>query len=250
MKTNQYGQITGFSLPDWCPAAYPPRSPLSGQYTRLEPLRRDHSKALFDACSREIDDSDWTWLREEKPATPAEMRRWVERKLADDTLVSWIVSPSDSPDPLGVVCYSHIDTPNGALELGPVIWSPPMRGTVLSTEALFLLLKQAFLLGFRRVAWRCDSNHLASRRAAERLGFTYEGRFRQAMTFKNRNRDTDWLSVIDADWPAIHRALSGWLAVDNFTENGDQKRRLGSFYKKSCQPKKSAPRNAHGAENV
>lgn len=128
--------------------------------------------------------------------------------------------------------HSCIDTVNGALEIGHVTWSPMMQRTTLGTEAIYLLLKNAFSLGYRRVAWRCDSLNVASRKAAERLGFSFEGRFRQAMTRKQRNRDTDWLSVIDIEWPIVDKALSGWLSSENFTEDGTQKRNLETFFTK------------------
>lgn len=229
MNIKKYEQLTGIPLPDWQPAIFPLRCQLNGHYTKLVPLHIGHSEALFSAYSQGNDDSDWTWIRDEKPTDPAEMMRWLEGKLADDTLMSWGITELNRSEPLGLACYSHIDTVNGTLEIGPVIWSSLMCRTVLGTEAIYLLLKQAFTLGYRRVAWRCDSFNLASRRAAERLGFTFEGRSRQHMTCKNRNRDTDWLSIIDGEWPAVNQALSGWLSSDNFSADGKQKRRLESF---------------------
>ena len=101
---------------------------------------------------------------------------------------------------------------------------------MIGSEAIFLLLQQAFSLGYRRVAWRCDSTNVASRRAAERLGFRFEGRFRQVMTRKQRNRDTDWLSMIDRVWPDVQRALNAWLSADNFTAEGEQKRSLSACF--------------------
>lgn len=120
-------------------------------------------------------------------------------------------------DPLGLVCYRHSETNNGTREIGPAIWSPLMRRTVPGTRAIFLSMKQAFLLGFRRVEWRCDSFNVVSPRAAERLGLTFEGRFCQHMTFNNRKHNTDYLSGIDGEWLAINQAISGWLSLRNFT---------------------------------
>ena len=104
-----------------------------------------------------------------------------------------------------------------------------MKNTVLGTETVWLLLRQAFALGYRRVEWKCDSLNIASRRAAERLGFIHEGRFRQKMVRKGRNRDSDWLSMIDDEWPQRDAVLQRWLAVDNFDENGRQRRSLAAF---------------------
>ncbi len=231
MNTNKYGQLVGFPLPEWQPASFPKLSELAGQHCRLLPLDAGHCEALFDAYSLAKDDRDWTWLGADKPACIQEMMLWINNKINDSSLVSWVVTEMKSGGPVGVVCYSCIDTVNGALEIGHVTWSPLMQRTAMGTEAIYLLLKNAFSLGYRRVAWRCDSLNTASRKAAERLGFKFEGRFRQAMTRKQRNRDTDWLSVIDLEWPKADKALSGWLSPDNFTESGIQQRNLATFFK-------------------
>jgi RimJ/RimL family protein N-acetyltransferase len=231
LNTNKYGQPVGFPLPEWQPASFPRLSELNGQYCKLSSLEIGHCEALFDAFSLATDDRDWTWLGAEQPACLQEMMLWIKDKINDSSLVAWTVTEMTSGRPVGVVCYSCIDTVNGALEIGHVTWSPLMQRTTLGTEAIQLLLKKAFSLGYRRVAWRCDSLNVASRKAAERLGFSFEGRFRQAMTRKQRNRDTDWLSVIDIEWPIVDRALSGWLSPDNFTKGGTQKCNLEAFFK-------------------
>lgn len=123
----------------------------------------------------------------------------------------------------------RIDPVNGVVEIGHVTWSPKMKRTLMSTEAQWLLLTAAFGAGYRRVEWKCDSLNAASRAAAERLGFSWEGRFRQAMVRNGRNRDTDWLSMLDSEWPRINAALTRWLAVDNYDANGGQIQRLGDL---------------------
>lgn len=236
MNINKYGQPVGFPLPDWQPAPFPSRSPLRGQHCNLVPLETAHCEALFQAYSLTEDDRDWTWLGAEKPASLQDMMRWIQNKIQDVTLVPWAVTDIRHARPVGVVCYSNIDAVNGALEIGHVTWSPLMQQTSMGTDALYRLLKNAFALGYRRVAWRCDSLNMASRKAAERVGFSFEGRFRQAMTRKQRNRDTDWLSVIDAEWPVIEKALSGWLSLENFDRNGAQKRSMETFFLDSKKP--------------
>ena len=229
-QLNQYGQPVGFALPDWQPLAAPPAIDLNGRFCTLEPLKAAHSIALFDAFSRAADDRDWTWLGATKPASVAEMESWISGKCHDSGLVSYAVIDHRTQQAVGAVCFANIDGQNGAIEIGHVTWSPLMQRNVLGSEAIYLLLLQAFELGYRRVAWRCDSTNLASRRAAERLGFTYEGRFRQAMTRKQRNRDTDWLSMIDGEWPQVKRALSAWLAVDNMDTHGQEREKLSVFF--------------------
>lgn len=233
MNINKYGQPVGFPLPDWRPLSIPPRSPQCGQHCHLLPLEARHCEALFQAYSLTEDNRDWTWLGAEKPADLQEMMLWITHKINDPGLVPWAVTDIKNNRPVGVVGYSNIDPINGALEIGHVTWSPLMQKTSMGTDALFLLLKNAFSLGYRRVAWRCDSLNMASRNAAQRIGFTFEGRFRQAMSRKQRNRDTDWFSVIDTEWPTIERVLSGWLSPENFTSDGAQKRKLETFFQES-----------------
>jgi len=230
LNINKYSQPVGFPLPDWQPLCFPPRSQLSGLHCNLLPLEISHCEALFQAYSLARDDRDWTWLGAEKPVGLQDMMLWITSKINDLSLVAWVVTDIKNNRPVGVVCYSNIDPVNGVLEIGHVTWSTLMQKTSMGTDALFILLRNAFNLGYRRVAWRCDSLNRASRNAAERIGFTFEGRFRQAMTRKQRNRDTDWLSVIDTEWPVIEKALLGWLSPQNFHQNGVQKRRLETFF--------------------
>lgn len=229
-QLNQYGQPVGFALPDWQPATFPPAKILTGRFCQLTPLRLEHSDALFTAFSLAPDDRDWTWLGASQPQSVDEMNHWIDNKVDDNGLVSYAVIDLARQQAVGAVCFANIDTQNGAIEIGHVTWSPLMQRNVLGSEALYLLLKQAFALGYRRVAWRCDSLNHASRRAAERLGFTFEGRFRQAMTRKQRNRDTDWLSIIDGEWPPVQQALSQWLAAENMDERGCEQQKLRNFF--------------------
>lgn len=229
MNINQYGQPVGDPLPDWQPVARPRCAPLSGQHCLLLPLSIDHAESLLQAFMLAPDDRDWTWLSAERPASLSQMQHWIADKMADAALVPFTVCTL-AKQPCGVVCFASIEPEHGALEIGHVTWSPLMQRSVIGSEAIFLLLKQAFSLGYRRVAWRCDSTNVASRRAAERLGFRFEGRFRQVMTRKQRNRDTDWLSMIDGEWTEVQRALSAWLRADNFIAKGQQKRPLSACF--------------------
>ncbi|NIE98777.1 GNAT family N-acetyltransferase [Pantoea sp. Acro-805] len=229
-QLNQYGQPVGIPLPDWQPLAAPPAIALDGRFCTLVPLSAAHSAALFDAFSRAPDDRDWTWLGASKPTSLAEMENWVSGKCHDSRLVSYAVIDHRTQQAVGAVCFANIDGQNGAIEIGHVTWSPLMQRNVLGSEAIFLLLQQAFQLGYRRVAWRCDSTNLASRRAAERLGFTFEGCFRQAMTRKQRNRDTDWLSIIDSEWSHVRQALTAWMSPQNMDNSGCEQLKLRAYF--------------------
>ncbi|MDN8598152.1 GNAT family protein [Citrobacter sp. S2-9] len=226
-EINLYGQTVGDALPDWTGASLLSRVVLDGRYCRLEPLEPErHAADLFDAYAQAVDERDWTWLASERPESVQATTRWLDGKVRDETLVPFAVIDARSARAVGLVCYMAIEQEHGSVEIGHVTWSPRMKQTVLGSEAIWLLLGHAFAQGYRRIEWKCDSLNTASRQAAERLGFVYEGRFRQKIVRKGRNRDSDWLSMIDGEWPQCDRALQRWLAPENFDEHGRQRKTL------------------------
>ena len=128
-----------------------------------------------------------------------------------------------------MAAYMRIDTANGSIEVGGIKYTPLIARQPAATEAMHLLMKNAFALGYRRYEWKCDALNAPSRAAAQRLGFSYEGTFRQAVVHKGRNRDTAWYSVIDREWPALRAAHEQWLAPENFDAQGRQKTRLSAL---------------------
>lgn len=157
---------------------------------------------------------------------------------------AWVLGVQGSTDPLffaitnksaassqaaGVASYLRIDPNNGSIEIGHLAFAPRLQRTPAATEALFLMLDHAFALGYRRVEWKCNALNLPSRRAAQRLGFSYEGLFRQAAVVKGRNRDTAWYAMLDAEWPALRAAFVQWLHVDNFDAQGRQRLALSDL---------------------
>lgn len=233
-EINLYGQTVGDVVPDWNGAAILPRETLIGQYCRLVPLDADsHAADLFDAYAQAPDDRDWTWLASSRPTSVEAAACWVQGKVTDASLVPYAVIEQRSGRAVGLVCFMAIEREHGSVEIGHVTWSPRMKNTVLGTESIWLLLRQAFALGYRRVEWKCDSLNTASRRAAERLGFIFEGRFRQKIVRKGRNRDSDWLSMIDSEWPQCDAVLQRWLAAENFDENGRQRQSMAECF--SCE---------------
>ncbi|HCD7252516.1 TPA: GNAT family N-acetyltransferase [Citrobacter farmeri] len=224
---NQYGQTVGDALPDWHGASVLERIVLEGRWCRLEPLvPARHAGDLFDAYMQADDERDWTWLASSRPDSVEATFHWLCWKANDDTLVPFVVVDTRAERAVGLVCFMAIEREHGSVEIGHVTWSPRMKNSVLGTEAVWLLLRYAFARGYRRVEWKCDSLNLASRRAAERLGFVFEGRFRQKIVRKGRNRDSDWLSMIDGEWPECDRALQRWLAPENFDGHGQQRQTL------------------------
>ena len=146
------------------------------------------------------------------------------------TALESIVTPSDwvpytalvDDEPLGFAAYLRIEPKTGCIEIGSITWSPAMQRTTASTEALYLMIDHVFRLGYRRCEWKCDDLNMPSRAAALRLGFTYEGTFRQATHYKGRNRDTAWYSIVDREWPHLDPMFRRWLAAENFTDDGHQ----------------------------
>jgi RimJ/RimL family protein N-acetyltransferase len=152
----------------------------------------------------------------------------IHRQSEASTHALVILDP-DSGRPTGITSYLRIDPANGVVEIGWVLFSPLLQRTRAATEALSLQIDYAFQLGYRRVEWKCDSLNAPSRSAAERLGFQYEGTFRQAVVTKGRNRDTTWYSLIDREWPAVRAAHQRWLDPVNFLPDGRQILRLSEL---------------------
>lgn len=228
-EINQHGQTVNDIVPDWKGAQLLTRTPLSGRFCRLEPLDATfHAADLFDAYSLG-DDSDWTWLASTQPETVEETAHWIIGKVMDDGLVPYAVIDVSSERAVGLVSYMAIERLMGSVEIGHVTWSRKMKNTAMGTEAVWLLLKNAFEHDYRRLEWKCDSMNVASRNAAERLGFVWEGRLRQKLVRKARNRDSDMLSIIDAEWPERDAEFRAWLAAENFDAEGRQIKRLDDF---------------------
>ncbi len=225
--TNELGQPVGFALPEWRPPPRPPRAPMAGRWCRLEPLDPDrHAGPLFAANARDADARAWTYLPYGPFADLAAYRAWMEGLcLGDDPLFFAIVDAATAR-PVGVASYLRIDPAAGSIEVGHLRFSSLLQRTPAATEAMVLMMRNAFGLGYRRYEWKCDALNAPSRAAALRLGLSFEGVFRQAVVIKHRNRDTAWFAATDRDWPALAAAFDRWLAPDNFDAEGRQRVRL------------------------
>ncbi len=223
---NPLGQPIGAPVPGWTPPPLPPRAPIEGRYCRIEPMAERFAADLHAANSRDVDGRNWTYLAYGPFAREDEYRRWLTATcLGDDPLFHAILDP-DSGRPVGVAAYLRIDPRAGAIEVGHIHLSPALQRSRGATEAMVLLMKRAFDLGYRRYEWKCDALNAPSRAAAQRLGLSFEGVFRQASVYKGRNRDTAWYAATDADWPALSAAFESWLDPDNFDDAGQQRRGL------------------------
>lgn len=214
-------------LPDWTPSRVPERAPMTGRHCTMVPLdAARHATDLHEAYSLDSAGDMWTWLAYGPFATLAAYRAWAEdRQRSSDPLFFTIVEET-SGRATGVASYLRIDPPNGVIEVGHLAFSSRLQRTPAATEAMYLMMRQAFDLGYRRYEWKCNANNLGSRRAAERLGFTFEGTFRQHMVYKGRNRDTAWYSIVDAEWPRVRAGFERWLDAANFDRDGRQRRSL------------------------
>jgi RimJ/RimL family protein N-acetyltransferase len=229
-RTNTFGQPTGKALPGWQPPSRPTRSVLEGRFCRVEPLDvARHARQLYDANALDSEGRMWTYLFSGPFSSFYEYRAWLEPRPASDDPLFFAFVDRGRAQAVGTGAYLRIDAANGVVEVGHLAFSPPMQRSPVATEAMYLMMKNVFELGYRRYEWKCDSLNAASRRAAERLGFTFEGIFRQAIVYKGRNRDTAWFSIIDTEWPAIDAGFRAWLEPANFDANGRQRRGLAAL---------------------
>ncbi|WP_406387474.1 GNAT family N-acetyltransferase [Streptomyces sp. NBC_00887] len=227
-RTNEWGQSIGDPVPEWSPRPLPVRRTLSGRHCRLEALDPErHAKDVFSALRSAPDDRDWTYMAVGPFSDAEEYRLWAADAAAGTDPLHYAVVDNRSERAVGTLSLMRQDPAGGVIEVGNVMFSPLLKRTVISTEAQFLLMTYVFDdLGYRRYEWKCDSLNAPSRRAAERLGFSYEGTFRQAVVYKGRNRDTAWFSIVSSEWPALRDAFGAWLAPANFDTDGIQRRTL------------------------
>ncbi len=204
---------------DTIPRALPARVPIRGQYVSLEPLHRRHADELWRAAQGA--DESWTYLGTGPFASAEMMARTVADLAAAHEPMFWAVRPITTGVASGWLALADIQPRNAAIELGSIWFSPVMQRTRAATEAIFLMLKlTADDLGYRRLVWKCNALNAPSKRAAERLGFSYEGRHRMHMIVKGRQRDTDWYSIVGDEWPCCRDALLAWLDPANFSSDG------------------------------
>jgi len=228
--SNALGQPVGAPLPEW---TSPPRIQhvtLNGRFCRVEPLHAArHATDLFAANALDATDAGSTYLTSGPFADFAEYLAWVEKVSAGEDPAFHAIVDLRTQKAVGVAAYMRIDPTHGVVEIGSLRFSPLMQKTPVATEAMYLMMRHAFELGYRRYEWKCDSHNAPSRAAAQRFGFSYEGLFRQAMVNRKRNRDTAWFSIIDSDWPALNDAFTRWLAPENFDAAGKQRVSLSSL---------------------
>jgi len=215
-------------LSGWTARLTPPRQAHDGRYVRLEPLNADdHGDQLFSAKSVPDAGERMRYLSDVPPADRAALQPWLDRfQASPDPMFFACVDKADGRAK-GRMALMRIDRANGVAEVGHIYWGPEMAKSRMATETIYLLARHLFdELGYRRFEWKCNDRNVASRRAARRFGFDYEGVFRQHMVIKGESRDTAWYAMLDGDWPARRAAFEAWLEEDNFDRDGRQKKKL------------------------
>lgn len=228
--TNELGQPVGLPVPDWAPPPFPPRDTIDGRYCRLEPLDPGrHAAPLYAANALDSEGRVWTYLPYGPFASLEDYRAWLAQQCCGSDPLFFAIIEKQSAGTLGVASYLRITPGSGSIEVGHLNYSPLLARTTAATEAMFLMMQRAFELGYRRYEWKCNALNAPSRAAAQRLGFSFEGVFRQSTVIKGRNRDTAWYAIIDQEWPALRAAYLQWLGPDNFDERGKQRVSLSSL---------------------
>lgn len=234
---NELGLPVGAEVKAWKPPPKPAKATLSGHYCRCEPLHVEkHGKQLFEAFSKDHEHRIWVYL----PYGPFDdftaFAKWMRSFCRSDDPQCYAIINVDSGLAEGIATYLRINPDQGSIEVGHINFSPALQCTPAATEAMYLMMRNVFDLGYRRYEWKCNALNEKSCRAAVRLGFQYEGTFRQMMIVKGRNRDTAWYSILDHEWPLIQEAFNQWLAPGNFDDHGQQRHSLQELTRQARGP--------------
>jgi RimJ/RimL family protein N-acetyltransferase len=217
---------------EWRPARRPERTVLEGRHVRLRPVdpTADAEPLYAESHPPAADPGMWTYLFAGPYRDAAALRDALAVDAhSDDPLVFTLVTLPDER-PAGVASYVRIKPEHGVIEIGGIWFGASLRQSTAAAEAIYLLAAHAFdELGYRRLEWKCDALNEASRRAAERFGFRFEGVFLHHMVIKGRSRDTAWYAITDDEWPAVRDGFNAWLSPENFDQAGRQRRRLGEL---------------------
>lgn len=220
-ELNEFNQILGRGVPGWAPVQKPSTAVMQGRYCTLEILSPErHGDQLFQQLGK---GESWTYLPYGPFASGDDFKAWLGEKQAEKDTLLYAILDANTRQAVGIAGYLRINPEHGVIEVGHLHYSGLLQRTPMSTEAMYLMMRHVFdELHYRRYEWKCNSLNEDSKRAALRLGFRFEGIFRQSNVFKDRNRDTAWFSIIDSEWPEIKEKFQRWLDPANFDANGRQ----------------------------
>ena len=224
MPEKQLGDLVSYT-----PAAYPRALTLDGNHVRLEPLTAQHAPMLQQAFASSTDNAIWDYLPYGPFPDAKAYAAWIDQNTSAGDPHFFAIYLKGREIYAGVCSYLRINPKDGSIEVGHINYSPLMQGGVAATEVMYLMMRWAFEAGYRRYEWKCNALNAKSRSAAQRLGFSFEGVFRQATISKGRNRDTAWFAMIDREWPQLDQAFTTWLDPINFDDNGQQGQRLSDL---------------------
>ena len=220
----------GVAVMDWKAPPIPLAAPLQGDYARVEPLDvATHSDSLFAAFAEDGTEQGWTYMGYGPFADKTQFDEWLVGSCLGADPMFFSILERSSGTALGMASFMNINPAAGSIEVGNIHFSPSLRKTRVATDAMYVMMRYAFEMGYRRYEWKCNAFNAASRAAALRFGFSYEGVFRQHMVVKGRNRDTAWYACVDHEWPALRHAYETWLAPENFHSDGHQRTTLASL---------------------
>ena len=213
------------------PAKRPRPTVLDGRFAILRPLvPAADANDLWEQLRHRESDVLWEYMKDGPFRSKPALEHYLLRHALSDDPFFFAIAGHESAKTVGFAAYLRIEQNHRTIEVGYVFFTPAMQRTPVATEAMYLMARHAFEdLGYRRYEWKCDARNAASRAAALRFGFTYEGTFRQHMISKDQNRDTEWYSMLDSEWPSRKAAFEQWLSPGNFDERGMQKRRLAEL---------------------
>lgn len=211
---------------DYAPAPTPVSEKLDGIYANLSPLTPADADELHQQFLFSPDDAVWDYLPYGPFPSAENYADWIAENTAAGDPYFFTIRLKKTGEAVGVASFLRINPKEGSIEVGHINFAPILQHTIAATEAMYLMMNWAFSNGYRRYEWKCNALNKKSRMAAQRLGFSFEGVFRQATISKGRNRDTAWFGVIDQEWPALKAAYQEWLSADNFDDQGQQIQRL------------------------
>ena len=220
VEPDDFGNPVGKMLPDWTSLQRLPDVELIGRACRVVPYDVRFAAGLCDAFARD-DGGMFSYLTWGPFDSAGALDAFVRDYVATHGFQTFVICRGDTP--VGLASYLRYDCNNGSVEIGGLTFSPDLQRTTVATEAMYLMMKHAFDHGYRRYEWKCNQLNAPSKRAAGRLGFTFEGVFRNAVVNRGRRRDTAWYSVIVEDWPDVRARLEAWLDPANFDADGRQK---------------------------
>jgi RimJ/RimL family protein N-acetyltransferase len=210
-------------VPDWEPPARPDGQPIEGRFARICKVDANvHSADLYRANTVAGGDRIWDYMPYGPFSSYTSYHRWLRDVAKTDDPYFYAITDLSSGHVCGIASFLNINPAMGSIELGHINLSLELQGKPAATEAFYLMIKWAFEAGYRRFEWKCNAANLKSRGAAERLGLSYEGVFRQHLVVKGRNRDTAWFAAIDSEWQSLKSAYEAWLSPSNFDTHGQQ----------------------------